>query len=289
MKLATFESGGSAQPGPELGVVVDDRVVSISRAAPRLATDMIDLITRWSEIRAEVTAIAQKAADGFALDQVHLLAPIRRPGKIFAIGLNYVDHIEESKMETPAHQVWFTKASTSTNGPYDPILIPKPAGFVDYEAELVAVIGAGGKHIAKADAPNAIFGYCVGNDATERMWQHRVPQWSLGKSFDSHAPFGPWITTADEVSDPHALGIRALVNGQPRQNSNTGKLLFDVFAQVEHLSQAMTLEPGDLLFTGTPGGVGAAMDPRQFLKDGDRVRIEIDGLGHLDNPCVTEA
>ncbi len=285
MKLATFEAGAA----PELGAVVGDRIVSISRAAPRLAFDMIDLISRWDEIKAELAAIADKAVDSFALDAVHLLAPIRRPGKIFAIGLNYADHIEESKMEAPTNQVWFTKASTSTNGPYDPILIPKPMGFVDYEAELVAVIGAGGKHIAKDAAKDAIFGYCVGNDATERMWQHRVPQWSLGKSFDSHAPFGPWITTADEIADPHALGIRALVNGEMRQNSNTAHLVFDVFEQVEHLSQAMTLEPGDLLFTGTPGGVGAAMDPRQFLKDGDRVRVEIDGLGHLDNPCATEA
>jgi ureidoglycolate lyase len=289
MKLATFETGAAADRGPELGVVTGDRIVSISRAAPRLAVDMIDLITRWPAISGQVAAIAQAAEHALALDAVHLLAPIRRPGKIFAIGLNYADHIEESKMETPAHQVWFTKASTATNGPYDPILIPKPVGFVDYEAELVAVIGAGGKHIARDAAKDAIFGYCVGNDATERMWQHRVPQWSLGKSFDSHAPFGPWITTADEVADPHALGLRALVNGQMRQNSNTAQLVFDIFSQVEHLSLAMTLEPGDLLFTGTPGGVGAAMDPRQFLKDGDRVRIEIDGLGHLDNPCATEA
>ncbi|HEY1929883.1 MAG TPA: fumarylacetoacetate hydrolase family protein, partial [Caulobacteraceae bacterium] len=123
----------------------------------------------------------------------------------------------------------------------------------------------------------------------ERAWQHRTPQWVLGKSFDTHAPFGPWITTADEVGDPHGRSIRCLVNGEVRQDSNTGRLVFDVWAQLEHLSQAMTLEPGDLIFTGTPGGIGAAMKPMRFLKPGDRVRVEIEGLGALDNPCAAEA
>jgi 2-keto-4-pentenoate hydratase/2-oxohepta-3-ene-1,7-dioic acid hydratase in catechol pathway len=154
---------------------------------------------------------------------------------------------------------------------------------------MVVVIGAGGRHIARADAPKAVFGFCVGDDATERAWQHRTSQWVLGKSFDSHAPFGPWITTADEVPDPHRLAIRGLVNGEVRQQSDTGRLVFDVWDQIEHLSQAMTLEPGDLIFTGTPAGVGAAMKPPQFLKPGDRVRVEIDGLGAIENPCVAEA
>jgi 2-keto-4-pentenoate hydratase/2-oxohepta-3-ene-1,7-dioic acid hydratase in catechol pathway len=285
MKLATFEAGGA----PELGVVHGDRIVSLSRAAPSLAADMIDLIGRWGQVGAEVRAIAQQAADGLPLDQVRLLAPIRRPGKIMAIGLNYADHIEESGFEKPKHQVWFSKASTSANGPFDPIDIPKVSAFVDYEAEMVAVIGAGGRHIAKADAPKAVFGFCVGDDVTERAWQHRTPQWVLGKSFDSYAPFGPWITTADEVPDPHRLAIRGLVNGEIRQQSDTARLVFDVWDQIEHLSQAMTLEPGDLIFTGTPGGVGAAMKPPRFLKAGDRVRIEIDGLGAIENPCVAEA
>ena len=186
-------------------------------------------------------------------------------------------------------RVWRAKAPSSTNGPYDPIQVPKVSPYLDYEAELVCVIGQGGRHISKAAAPTAIFGYCCGDDATERMWQHRTPQWVLGKSFDSHAPFGPWITTADEVPNPHALSIRCLVNGEVRQNSDTSQLVFNLWDQIEHLSQAMTLEPGDLIFTGTPGGVGAAMNPRQFLKAGDHVRVEIEGLGWLDNPCVAEA
>ena len=285
MKLATFSAGGA----PELGLVSDGRIVSLSRAAPSLAVDMTDLIARWPTLEAEVRRIdADASAESLALADVVLQAPIRRPGKIMAIGLNYADHIDESKMETPKIQVWFSKAPTCANGPYDDIQIPKVSPFVDYEAELVAVVGQGGKHIAAGDASKALFGFCCGNDVTERMWQHRVPQWVLGKSFDSHAPFGPWITTLDEAPDPHGRAIRCLINGEVRQNSNTEHLVFNVWDQIEHLSQAMTLEPGDLIFTGTPGGVGAAMDPRVFLKAGDVVRVEIDGLGALENRCANE-
>ncbi len=279
MKIARFDDGS----GQSLGIVAGDRIRPIAQAS-----DMIDLISRWEAIKVDIQAGAS-GTDGFALSDVRLLAPVPRPGKIFAIGLNYADHIAESKMETPKHQVWFTKAVTSIAGPFDPVQIPSVSPFVDYEVELVAVIGKGGRHISAADAADHIFGYCVGNDVTERVWQHRTAQWSLGKSFDTHAPIGPWITTADEVGDPHALGIRCFVNGESRQDSNTRHLVFDVFAQVEQLSQAMTLEPGDLIFTGTPGGIGAAMEPRRFLKAGDVVRCEVEGLGHIENPFVLEA
>ena len=285
MKLATFDAGA----GPQLGAVAGDRIIPLSAAAPGLPADMTGLITAWPEVEGEVRRLAEAAANAVALDGVRLLAPIRRPGKIMAIGLNYADHIAESNLGTPEHQVWFSKAPTASNGPYDPIQVPKVSQALDYEAELVAVIGQGGRHIARDAAAGAIFGYCCGNDATERAWQHRTPQWVVGKSFDTHAPFGPWITTADEVPDPHVLGIRCLVNGEVRQDSNTRHLVFDVWDQIEHLSQAMTLEPGDLIFTGTPGGIGAAMKPMRFLKAGDRVRVEIDGLGALDNPCADEA
>jgi ureidoglycolate lyase len=284
MKLATFDSG----TGPQLGAVVGDRIVPFGQAAPGLPTDMIGLIAAWPNRAAEARAIAEAGSGAMALDGVRLLAPIRRPGKIMAIGLNYADHIEESHMEAPKEQVWFSKASTAANGPFDPIQVPTVSPYLDYEAELVAVIGQGGRHVSREAAPRAVFGYCCGNDATERAWQHRTPQWVLGKSFDTHAPFGPWITTADEVPDPHALDIRGFVNGQLRQNSNTRHLVFDLWDQIAQLSDAMTLEPGDLIFTGTPGGVGAAMDPRQFLKSGDRVRVEIQGLGAIENPCAAE-
>jgi ureidoglycolate lyase len=281
MKLVTFDAGA----GPQLGAVVADRIVPLGAGLP---TEMTALIAAWPQVEAQVRKVVEAGANAIPLAEARLLAPIRRPGKIMAIGLNYADHIAESNLGTPEHQVWFSKAPTAANGPYDPIQVPKVSQALDYEAELVAVIGRGGRHISREDAPAAIFGYCCGNDATERAWQHRTPQWVLGKSFDTHAPFGPWITTADEVGDPHVLGIRCLVNGEVRQESNTRHLVFDVWDQIEHLSHAMTLEPGDLIFTGTPGGIGAAMKPMRFLKDGDRVRVEIDGLGALENPCADE-
>lgn len=286
MKLVTFQTGDA----PELGAVVGgDRVAPLTRNAPRLASDMIDLIARWATVGAEARRIANEPGETLALDGVRLLAPVPRPGKIMAIGLNYADHIEESGMGVPEHQTWFSKAVTSANGPFAPIELPKASRALDYEAELVAVIGAGGRNISRAEAPSAVFGFCVGNDVSVRDWQHRTSQWVLGKSFDTHAPFGPWITTSDEVGDPHALGIRCFVNGEKRQESNTRHLVFDVWAQVEQLSQAMTLEPGDVIFTGTPAGVGAAMNPRQFLKTGDRVRVEIDRLGAIENPVADQA
>jgi 2-keto-4-pentenoate hydratase/2-oxohepta-3-ene-1,7-dioic acid hydratase in catechol pathway len=279
MKIALFDDGSGARTG----IVTGDRIIPTG-----VPGGMVGLIGVWDESRAD---LERKAASetGLPLSTVRLLAPVPRPGKIFAIGLNYADHIAESHMETPAQQVWFTKAQTSVNGPFDPVQIPRTSPFVDYEVELVAVIGRGGKHISRDDAPAAIFGYCVGNDVTERMWQHATPQWCLGKSFDTHAPFGPWITTSDELKDPHVLDIRCFVNGEQRQNSNTRHLVFDVFAQIEHLSKAMTLEAGDVIFTGTPAGVGAAMTPRQFLKAGDVVRCEIEGLGAIENPFAPEA
>lgn len=279
MKLALFDAGA----GPQTGVVTGDRI-----SATGLDAAMIDLIAGWHSLKGAVEK-ATASAQSRPLSSVRLLAPVPRPGKIFAIGLNYADHIAESQVETPAHQVWFTKAQTSVNGPHDPILIARSGPFVDYEVELVAVIGKRGRNIGKADAADHVFGYCVGNDVTERFWQHRTPQWSLGKSFDTHAPIGPWITTADEAGDPHALGLRCFVNGEKRQDSNTKNLVFNLWEQIEHLSQAMTLEPGDLIFTGTPGGVGAAMDPRQFLKAGDVVRCEVDRLGAIEATLTAEA
>lgn len=274
MKLATFDAGA----GTQTGIVLGDEIV-----ATGVPGTMIELVSRWSDIEATLRKVSG-SANRMPLIDVKLMAPVQRPGKIFAIGLNYADHIAESRMETPQNQVWFTKAVTSINGPFDPIQVPSFAPLVDYEVELVAVIGKAGRRISAERAASHVFGYCVGNDVTERMWQHRTPQWSLGKSFDTHAPIGPWITTADEVADPHALGLRCLVNGAVRQASNTQHLVFNIWQQIEHLSQAMTLEPGDLIFTGTPGGIGAAMDPRQFLKAGDIVRCEIDGLGAIEAP-----
>lgn len=272
MKIAVFDDGAGARTG----VVRGDTITPTGHAGT-----LVDLISRWDAVKDAVKR-ASETGPALALSKVKLHAPIARPGKIFAIGLNYADHIEESKMEKPQTQVWFTKAVTSINAPFDPIEIAKGSEHVDYEVELVAVIGKRGRSISKGAAASYVFGYCVGNDVSERLWQSRTPQWSLGKSFDTHAPIGPWVTTADEVGDPHMLGLRCFVNGERRQNSNTKHLIFNVWDQIEHLSQAMTLEPGDLIFTGTPGGIGAAMNPRQFLKPGDVVRCEVDKLGAIE-------
>lgn len=278
MKLATYKH----QQHTRIGIVSGDELTDSG-----FHGSMIELIAAWDTHRHRLLKAAEQRPRS-PLNEAQLCAPVPRPGKIFAIGLNYADHIAESGLTAPDRQIWFTKAQTSVNGPFDPILIARDAPFVDYEVELVAVIGKRGKHIAVERAHEHVFGYCVGNDVTERMWQHATPQWSLGKSFDTHAPFGPWITTADEVGDPHGLEIRCLVNSELRQRSNTKHLVHNVWQQLAHLSSAMTLEPGDLIFTGTPGGVGAAMAPRVFLKPGDIVRCEIERLGAIEACLASE-
>jgi ureidoglycolate lyase len=279
MKLATLSVHGGP---PEIGVVDGGRIVRIQRALPRLAATMIDLIATWDVAAEEVRRVVRQATEIIPLKDVRLLPPIERPNKIMAMGLNYADHVAEAGLEVPKHQVWFCKQANTVHPPYEPVQIPKASTSVDYEAELVFVIGKQGRNISREDAAGHIFGYCVGNDVTARDWQKLTSQWVLSKSFDTHGPFGPWITTADEVGNPHHLGIRSLVNGEIRQQSNTRELIFDVFDQVNCLSQVMTLEPGDIVFTGTPGGVGAAMKPPVFLKAGDRVRCEIDELGVIE-------
>lgn len=277
MKLAAYRDDGD-----RIGIVLGDSIVDTG-----FRGSMTELIERWDEQRAALEAL-QKNGARKPVASIRLAAPVGSPGKIFAIGLNYADHVAESNAELPADQVWFTKARTSVNGPHDPILIAVGAPKVDYEVEMVVVIGKRGKRIPAEKAGDYVFGYCVGNDVTERAWQLRSPQWSLGKSFDTHAPIGPWITTADEVGDPHTLDIECRVNGEVRQKSNTRHLIFNVWQQIAHLSKAMTLEPGDLIFTGTPSGVGVAMKPRRFLQAGDVVRCEIAGLGSIEATLANE-
>jgi ureidoglycolate lyase len=285
MKLATFlDPSGRSQ----IGAVHGDHVVVLTRALPP-ACDMVSVAAQWSEIRAAVEREAAAGSEPLPLEQVRLLAPVSRPGKIMAIGLNYADHIAESRMPKPQQQFWFSKAVTSINGPHDSIELPIASSKLDYEAELVVVIGKRGRHIPAHRAAEHVFGYCAGNDVSVRDWQKHTSQFVVGKSFDTHAPIGPWIVTSDELNDPHTLGIRCLVNGEVRQSSNTSKLVFNVFEQIAYLSEAMTLEPGDLLFTGTPGGVGAAMKPPSFLRAGDRVRVEIDRIGAIEGEVRPEA
>ncbi|HEY2663362.1 MAG TPA: fumarylacetoacetate hydrolase family protein [Candidatus Binataceae bacterium] len=272
----------STNNGAKIGAVKGDGIVDLSGRIASIGDNMIELIARWSDLRESVQQVVERSAPDIALREARLLAPVARPGKVMAIGLNYADHIKETGQKTPPHQIWFTKAVTSINGPFDPIELPIASEQVDYEAELVVIIGQRCKQVPKERAAEVVFGYCAGNDVSVRDWQMQTTQWVLGKSFDTHAPIGPWIVTADELSDPHTMGIRCLVNGELRQNSNTGNLVFNVYDQIAHLSRAMTLEPGDVIFTGTPGGVGLAMRPPRWLKSGDRVRVEIDRIGEIE-------
>jgi len=278
MKLASFDVGGEVR----VGIVAGDRLIDLSQAAPALPVDMARLIAAWDQIEHDVRRIAEDGKTHFALKDVHFLAPVPRPQKILAIGLNYADHVAETGRTLPDRQVWFSKLPSAVNGPFDAIQRPKVSADVDYEAEMVAIIGKRCRHVAREDAASVVFGYCCGNDVSVRDWQRHTPQWILGKSFDSHAPMGPWVTTADEVGDPHALGIRCFVNGEKRQDSNTRHLIFSVPDQIALLTQAITLLPGDCIFTGTPSGVGMAMNPPRYLKPGDVVRVEIDKLGALE-------
>jgi 2-keto-4-pentenoate hydratase/2-oxohepta-3-ene-1,7-dioic acid hydratase in catechol pathway len=218
-----------------------------------------------------------------------LLPPVARPPKFLAIGLNYADHAAEANLATPEFPVVFAKLGSSVNGPFDVVERPRVSDQLDYEGELGFVIGRRCRHVSAAEAPSVIAGFLVVNDVSVRDWQTRTPQWTLGKSFDTHGPIGPWLTTADEVGDPHALGIRTWVNGELRQESNTKHLIFDCYALVEHLSAACTLEPGDVIATGTPAGVGMLMDPPRMLRAGDVVRVEIERIGAIENRVVDES
>jgi 2-keto-4-pentenoate hydratase/2-oxohepta-3-ene-1,7-dioic acid hydratase in catechol pathway len=279
LKLGRFSAAGRVF----LGRVEGERVAAITARIPDAGDRMEWLIENWPNIRATVAALPAESA----LSELEILAPVARPGKILGIGLNYKDHIAESALETPKHQVWFSKAVTSVAGPFDPILRPVVSKALDYEAELVFVIGKRCKHVTVENAQDAIFGYCAGNDVSVRDWQMRTGQFMMGKTFDTHAPFGPWITTADGV-DANALEIRTFVNGEERQRFNSSNMVFHCAEQVAHLSQAMTLEPGDIVFTGTSNGVGGLMKPPRFLRPDDVVRIEIDGLGAIENRVVQE-
>ncbi|HTT98002.1 MAG TPA: fumarylacetoacetate hydrolase family protein, partial [Rhizomicrobium sp.] len=194
MKLATFETDGRER----VGLVAGDAIIDLAQAAPRLSEDMIALIEAWPSVEAELRRI-ESVKPHFKIADVRLKAPVPRPQKILAIGLNYADHIAESGQKTPERQIWFSKLPNAVNGPYDPIQMPKASSAIDYEAEFVAIIGKRCRHVSKADAPGVIFGYAAGNDVSVRDWQFHTPQWILGKSFDTHAPFGPWIVTPDEI------------------------------------------------------------------------------------------
>lgn len=282
MKLAMFDHGD----GPRPGLVCGDDIADISNAYP----DVLAIVRAGSAALAEVAEIAD-AAPRRQLSSVRLLAPIPRPGKYLAIGMNYRKHIAEGAklgIDAPTKQLWFNKQTTCITGPHDGIVKPDVSDQIDYEVELGVVIGKPAKHVSAANARDHIFGYFVANDVSTRDWQFHTSTFTMGKSFDTHGPTGPWIVTADEIADCHALDLKCWVNGMLRQSSNTSQMLANVYEQIEYLSTAFTLESGDLIATGTPEGVGIAMTPPQFLTVGDVVRCEIDGVGRLDNPVVAE-
>ncbi len=230
-------------------------------------------------------------ADGarFALDSVRLEAPIVQPPEFLAIGLNYADHVTESGMKKPDMPVVFNKQVSCVTGPYDPIEVPTVAPtLVDYEGELGVVIGRRCRNVKVEDAHSVVAGYLVVNDVSVRDWQRASPTMTMGKSWDTHGPIGPWLVTADEVADPHALRIRTWVDDDLRQDAKTAQIITDCWELIAFLSTAFTLLPGTIIATGTPAGVGFAMDPPRCLDPGMRVRIEIEGIGTIDNPVVAQ-
>ena len=224
--------------------------------------------------------------------EVEILSPIERPGKILGIGVNYAAHAAESvsfvDTKKPEVQKWFNKQATAVNDPYADVHLPKVSQQLDYEGELVVVIGKSGRHVPRERAFEIVAGVCIGCDYSVRDWQRASQTMIMGKGFDTHAPFGPAIVTLDEIGDLGALEVRTYVNGEQRQSGHVRDMVHDIPAQIAHLTAAFTLEPGDVIFTGTPAGVGAGFDPPKWLKAGDRVRVEIDELGHIENQIVNE-
>lgn len=310
MRLVSFSTTDA--PKPRVGIVQDDEVVDIDLAARALTMitpdRMLDFIAHYEQAKQDVAEILHKVAGRrlgevktftaigavHALGEVQLVAPIPRPRRnIMCLGWNYAEHQKETAQlrgqaaAVPEDPVIFTKATTTANGPYGDIVIdPSVSEQVDWEAELGVIIGTGGRNIRAEDARAHVFGYTVLNDVTARDLQSRHKQFFKGKSIDGYCPMGPWIVTADEIADPQQLPLRLRVNGVTKQESNTAQMIFSVSRIIAVLSLGMTLEPGDIIATGTPSGVGFARNPPEFLKAGDVVETEIDGIGMLRNRVV---
>ena len=289
MKLVTFEHEGRTR----IGTLHDNEVIDLEaawRPRGRAASSLLELLRGGSAALEEARAADAGASksDRLPLKSVRLLAPLPRPTKVICVGLNYRDHAEETGQPIPKIPIFFTKAPSSVIGPQAPITLPIDSEQVDYEAELAIVIGAPCRRADPAKARGAIAGYTIMNDVSARDWQFRTSQWFIGKTFDTFGPMGPALVTADEVGDPHVLDVSLRLNGAVMQQSNTRNLIFGVTDIVAELSRVMTLEPGDVIATGTPGGVGFIRKPPVFLKHGDHVEILIAGVGTLSNPVVAE-
>jgi 2-keto-4-pentenoate hydratase/2-oxohepta-3-ene-1,7-dioic acid hydratase in catechol pathway len=285
MRIVTFRRSGEGAPEP--GVVAGDRVIGLKAAG---YNSVLDLIAAGEEgLAAARKLAANPPADAAGLASVTLLAPVQRPPKLICIGLNYHEHAVESGLDIPKIPVVFNKFPNVVVGPNDPVILPRISEKPDYEVELAVVIGKGGRRIAKANWQDHVFGYTIVNDVSARDWQMQTSQWIMGKTFDTFAPMGPWIVTTDEITDPHDLKIQMEVAGELRQNQNTKELIFGIPELIEHLSSVFTLEPGDIISTGTPSGVGLGFKPPKWLQPGQEMVARIEGIGELRNTCVAEA
>lgn len=285
MRLITFTHNGSTRIGRLNGEMVTD----LSQSNPDLPTDMVAFLEAGD---AAMDTAREAQGDHLKLSDVKLESPVLRPSKMLAVALNYRDHLEEvqearPEFPTPTVPILFTKQNTSVNGPYDPIYLPKESEQLDYEAELAIVIGKRARRVPKERAMEVVAGSTINNDVTIRDWQLASPTMTIGKSWDSHCPLGPSLVTLDEV-DPTNLDFTCTVNGEVRQQSNTSNLIFDIPTLIEHVSTAFTLMPGDVILTGTTSGVALWMPGQPWLKEGDKVRVEIDQLGAIENEVVAD-
>ncbi|MEH6833001.1 MULTISPECIES: fumarylacetoacetate hydrolase family protein [Falsihalocynthiibacter] len=287
MPIAVFTKNSR----PRLGKVFGDALIDLSVAAPDLPDSIIAFLKAGAPARAAYDKVTRDSGELIPLTDVTLQAPVPQPEKFLAIGMNYADHGEEAKklgVEVPPYQLWFNKQVSCINGPFDDVVSPKVSEKLDYEVELAVVIGKTCRYVSEEDAASVVGGYMVSNDVSARDWQLRTGTMTLGKSFDTHGPIGPWLTLPDEIGDPHDLRLRTFINGEVRQDGNTRDLIYSIWQQISYLSQVMTLKPGDILATGTPSGVGVAMNPPQFLRVGDVMRVEVEGLGHLENRVIKD-
>ena len=283
MKIARFTEGGHTR----LGIVDGDEVIDVGSADPSLPTDLGPLLADGTIAR---VAAQRGSAARLSLSSVRLEAPIALPPNFLAIGLNYADHVTESGMSKPDMPVVFNKQISCVTGPFDPIEVPTVAPtLVDYEGELGVVIGSRCRNVSVDDAPGVVAGYVIVNDVSVRDWQRASPTMTMGKSWDTHGPIGPWLVTADEIPDPHDLRIRTWVNDEVRQDASTKLMITNCWELIAFLSTAFTLLPGTIIATGTPAGVGFVMKPPRCLDPGMRVRIEIEGIGTIDNPVIAQA
>ena len=284
MKLVTFTHGDTTR----IGAVVAEEVVDISAHGRDLPGDMLTFLAQGQAALDQARQACASGRGRMALADVRLEAPVQRPPKILAVGLNYRDHIEETGRPMPEVPMIFNKQSTAVTGPGGAIYRPPDSVQLDYEGELGFVIGKRCRRVPREKAATVIAGYTIVNDVSVRDWQMRSATTTMGKSWDTHCPMGPYIVTTDEALEPHGLELHTWVNGELRQHSNTRHLIFNCFDIVAHLSTVFTLEPGDVVATGTPSGVILGMDPKIWLKPGDVVRIAIDQLGVLENPVIDE-